>query len=287
MRIETGTTNERLARCGIMALALLAFAVWFAVDGWYRYPRQALEVFQKYLKLDDLPTPHPKLAYHYPREPRQKYGMAVRKGLAKSKVLADLGKPLKIVPDPATKNDHWHYVGQYGRLDLEVEPRSDPNIGNVVSAAWEQVPSDYRHESVVLQKIFAGVCGVLGVIALGWLIKVWRTHVVVDDDGLTYDRLVVPWDAVDDLDSSRYHAKGLLALVYASEKGERRLMLDSYKVDAFDEVVDAICQRKDFPNPIPIPDYGDVDEEADAHVGADESVADNDADTDDPSHEAT
>lgn len=255
MRIETGTTNERLARCGIMTLALGVFAVWFTIDGWYAYPRKALEASQAFLKLKQAPEPHPKLAYNYPKEVEAKF----KKGMNKADVLTELGKPLLIEsPDPNSKVEHWHYIGQYGRLDLGVRRTTDPNAGTVVTVNWEETPADYRHESVRQQKIFAVVCSVLVLAGLIWSIKIWRTRVVVDETGLTHNRLVVPWDAMTALDSKDYHAKGWLALVYASGGSERSLRLDSFKVDAFDDVVDAICQRKGFVNPIPI---DDLDEE--------------------------
>jgi hypothetical protein len=257
MRIETGTTNERLGRCGVLALALWVFAGWFTVDGWYRYPRKALEMLQKDIKLEKLPTPNPKLAYKYPEEPRLKYAEDVRKGWTKAEVLADLGEPVKIQADPALKTDHWHYVGQYGRLALEVQRTGDLRSGRVLKADWEQTPADYRYESIQQQKFFAISCVVLGSVGVVWLIKIWRTRVIVDERGLTYDRLAIPWDAMVDLDSSEYHEKGWVRLIYASGAKQRRIKLDSFKIGAYDDVIDAICEKKGFANPIPVDVVGD------------------------------
>jgi hypothetical protein len=150
-------------------------------------------------------------------------------------------------------------------LALEVERTIDPNVGKAISAVWEETPADYRYESIQQQKFFAAACTGAGLIALVWLIKVWRTRVIVDDDSLTYGRRTIPWDAMIDLDSSVYHAKGWLTLIYQAGKTERRIKLDSYKIEAYDDVIDAICQTKGFANPIPIDEVGDGLEDDEAH----------------------
>jgi len=248
MRIETGTTNERLARCGIITLALGVFSVWFAVDGWYRYPRKSMEIFQKDLKLDTLPQPHPKLGYPDPVVPRTKY----RAGLTKAEILAELGTPLAVRPAPTDKTEHWHYVGQFGRLELEVERTKDPNVGKVVGANWEQTPADYRRDSIRQQKFFTVVCAILALAGTVWFVRIWRTRVIVDSTGLIYNRRTISWEAMTRLDSSQYPAKGWVTLIYQDGPKERRLKLDSFKIDAFDDVVDGICRQKGFVNPIPI-----------------------------------
>jgi hypothetical protein len=266
MRIESGTTNERLARCGIIALALGFFAAWFAYDGWVRYPRKSMEVFQTDLKLKELPRPHPRLGYIDPQKPRTRY----KAGLAKAEILAELGEPLKVEPSVKPDTEHWHYIGQFGRLDLEVDKTRDNRLGRVTGAAWEQTPADYREDSIKQQKFFFIACGVLALLGAIAFVVIWRTRVVVDESGLAYNRRAVGWDAMTELDSTRYHAKGWLHLVYRDGERFRRLKLDSFKIDAFDEVVDAICQKKGFANPIPLDEPLESGEETE-----DDEVRDN------------
>jgi len=256
MRVETGPPNERLARCGIIALALAVFAVWFAIDGWYRYPRKSMEIFQSDLKLEHLPKPHPKLDYADPVIPRKKY----RGGMAKAEVLNELGNPLLIRPGVKEENEYWHYVGQYGRLELEVEKTKDPVLGNVISASWEQTPADYREDSIKQQKFFFVACTILSLLGAVFFVMIWRTRVIVDDSGLTYNRRTIPWEAMTSLDSGQYHAKGWLTLFYQDNQSQRKLKLDSFKIQAFDDVVDAICEKKGFPNPIPIVEPAEADD---------------------------
>lgn len=258
MRIETGTTNERLARCGIFALALLLFAGWFYKDGWYTYPRKALESFQRYLQLEKLPEPHPKLDYKHPERMQQEYQEKVAKGLTKKDVLKELGEPLVVKKDPTEKVDDWHYVGQYCRLHYEVERTGDPNVGKVVAAHLEPAPHRYEYDSVQQQKLWAGVCGALALIVLAWTVYVWRTKVVVDESGLVYNGKHITWDEMVDIDGSDYAAKGWITLYYHREGAEKKMRLDSFKINAYREVIGAICGRRGFVNPLPIDDYGDV-----------------------------
>ncbi len=248
MHIETGTTNERLARSGIMVIALALFAAWFAMDGWYRYPIKSLECLQKDIKLTELPVPHPKLSMSDAHGPKDK----LKPGTPKVEVMAILGKPIKKEPSPKGTSEHWHYIGQYGRLDLEVDSTQDPGLGKVLTYTWEQTPSDYRMEAVQQQKVFAIVCAVIALGGACWVIGIWRTRVVVDETGLIYNKRRIPWDAMTDLDASQYHAKGWLKLVYQDGERQRRFKLDSFKIDDFDGVIDALCRQKGFANPIPI-----------------------------------
>lgn len=234
-----------------MTLALAVFAVWFAVDGWVRYPQKAMESFQAFLKLDELPEPHPKLDFKYPKEVLGKY----QRGMRKADALERLGDPLLIRKDQSTNTDHWHYVGRFGRLHLEVQRTIDPKVGKVTSANWEETPSDYRHESVQQQKFFAVVCAILFVVGAVWFIIIYRTKVIVDESGLAYNGKQISWDDMNDLDSDMYHAKGWLYLLYNAGGSERRMKLDSFKIDAFRDVIDAICDKKNFANPIPIDEF--------------------------------
>ncbi len=285
MRIETGTTNERLARCGILALALCVFAGWFYKDGWYTYQRRALESFQRYLQLEELPEPHPKLDYAYPEEQRPEYKKRVAGGLTKKEVLEELGEPIVVRQDPADQLDDWHYVGQYCRIHYEVERAKDPNAGKVLAVHIEQAPADYRYESVQQQRFWAIVCAVLGVLAIAWFIKVWRTRVVVDESGLTYNSKHIAWDDMVDLDGADYAAKGWVTLIYTQQGKEKTMRLDSFKIDAYRDVIDAICRRKGFANPIPIDDFGEVPPEGDEPIDQASDGATEDAEPGRPTHE--
>ena len=92
-----------------------------------------------------------------------------------------------------------------------------------------------------------------------------RTHLLLDDTGLTYNRgPLIRWEDMKALDISTFARKGWVHLIYEqsgpersrmSEQragGEQRLKLDEYHLARFDEVIDEICVRKHFENPLPV-----------------------------------
>ena len=54
------------------------------------------------------------------------------------------------------------------------------------------------------------------------------------------------------LETSRFTKKGWVDLVYDDNGVEREMRLDEYHLAAFEEIIDAICVRKGFANPLPV-----------------------------------
>lgn len=114
---------------------------------------------------------------------------------------------------------------------------------------------EHSREDILTQKCMAGGCALAVIAAAVHLVRVLRTRVVLDDQGLRYGRKpVIGWDQMRGLDSQRYEAKGWVALVHQSPSGESRQRLDSYHLAGFEDMVDAICERKGFANPLPEPE---------------------------------
>ena len=117
-----------------------------------------------------------------------------------------------------------------------------------------QRPARHRPVDILLQKGLAVGFAVLSVIAAVHLVRVVRTRAVLDDQGLVYNRgPVIGWDHMTALDSDRYEAKGWVDLIYDSGGGQQRRRLDSYHLARFDDLIDEICHRKGFRNPLPEP----------------------------------
>ncbi len=54
------------------------------------------------------------------------------------------------------------------------------------------------------------------------------------------------------LETEMFDKKGWVDLVYDENGAERDIRLDEYHLARFDEVIDAICERKGFRNPLPV-----------------------------------
>ena len=63
---------------------------------------------------------------------------------------------------------------------------------------------------------------------------------VLDDSGLRYNGRHVPWEAMTGLRTDDYTRKGWVYLEYTAGGVTRSLRLDSYHVEKFDEIVNAM-----------------------------------------------
>ena len=121
--------------------------------------------------------------------------------------------------------------------------------------------NEQRSESdIQLQKIIGAILAAVSLVVAVKVYFVSRTRVVLDDGGLTLNRRHVPWDAMTGLATDDYDRKGWVDLEYGSNEATRSLRIDSYHIERFDEIVSAICERKQFPSPI---GPGDAEDDAD------------------------
>jgi hypothetical protein len=121
--------------------------------------------------------------------------------------------------------------------------------------AEKEKPPAHSREDILTQKIGACAFIALALLATVHLVRVLRTRIVLDDDGMRYNsRPTIGWGGMIALDSRLYESKGFVDLVYSTAGGEQRQRLDAYHVGRFEEIIDAICERKGFVNPLPEPD---------------------------------
>jgi hypothetical protein len=90
-----------------------------------------------------------------------------------------------------------------------------------------------------------------------------KMRVVVDEKGISVnDKLTIAWDSITDLDASR-EEKGLLDIFYQKDGKKAKYVLDNYKVDHFEEMLDEISlHRPDLLAP--------VEEEAESRQDSDD-----------------
>lgn len=301
MRIESGSTGERKIRTGLFVVMCLAFAGWFAYDGFVGYPSANLEwalsampekpehptttpqasvatlttvqpgmseaelrgllgepaleqwprwVFQGekvtgivHLKDDQVArveiipvTAAPKTINYVVTEEALK---KIAPGSSSSDVTGALGQPADRLPRTL-----W-YVGPaaYGRFEI---------AAGKVAGKPEVVPSTQKEESsIMVQKVLAGILAVIGLAMLGLLATVLLGRLVLDGTGLRKGRRFVSWDQMRALRGDDYREKGWVTLVYDDSGQEKTMRLDSYHIDRFRDVIEAICERKQLDSPLP------------------------------------
>jgi len=95
-------------------------------------------------------------------------------------------------------------------------------------------PKTFTDEQIRNQSYYAIVCGVLGGMALVWLLVHFRRSIVVDDSGITLPSgRHVPYGAIRRLDTTRWKNKGLATLHYELDGEEKKGVIDGLKYGGF------------------------------------------------------
>lgn len=163
-------------------------------------------------------------------------------GMSAAAVRAQLGQPKEDLPE-----SRW-YVGPAAYAEFRIKN------GKVVQEPEIQVSHQPSETDILLQKILAAA---LALLAVGVAIKVYlifKTHIVLDDEGLVFNGRRVPWEAMRELITTDYNRKGWLDLAYEINGARRSLRLDSYHITNFDEILAAICEHKGFKLPVRVRD---------------------------------
>jgi hypothetical protein len=244
MRIESGPTGERKVRTMLMLLMVGVFAVWFAYDGWIGWPGENTKEH-----LDQLPPEMRKDAKLVlsdkvvPGKIEQVRDLI--KGLDVSRQRKELTEFLGAAPieTPA----RWFFFGPTHRIEIGVE-------GGRLQKAVDR-DTARSHFSIWLQKALAVGLGVCTFFLIWFVMRVRKTHVVLDDGGLSYNSIgPIAWDDMQALDITQFAPKGYVELIYKEHGAQRRLRLDEYHLALFDDIIDALCAKKGFENPLPVKD---------------------------------
>jgi hypothetical protein len=249
MRIESGPTGERKIRTSLLLIMVAGFSCWFAYDGYIGYPAK-----NRQEHLQQLPTQaereNAKDAKIYETVTPESLpkALAAMNKIIGSRATQEQEQALKDVfggPPSAKSAEAWFYFGPTFRIKIPlVEGRfSRP----------EGTPAEKNDSTIAGQKLLAYVLAIVSIYCLWLLVRVLRTHLVLDEGGLSYQgRGPIRWDDMKALDISRFSRKGWVDLTYNDNGTDRTLRLDEYHCARFDEVIDELCARKGFENPLPV-----------------------------------
>jgi hypothetical protein len=244
MRIESGPTGERKVRTLLMFLMVAVFGVWFGYDGWTGYPAANLQQH-----LDQLRTEEGVQVESVPIYPKVTAEMAspAREAIKKFDLAGQRAELERVFANPPSYegSEAWYYLGPAHRI---VFPLENGRLTKAISHESQHTALD-----ILLQKVLAAILGVTGVYLAWHLTRVVRTRLVLDDEGIVYrGRGAVKWNDMRALRTEAFAKKGRLDLVYQGDGVARTMRLDEYHLARFDAVIDAICQRKGFENPLPV-----------------------------------
>lgn len=248
MHIESGPTRERKVRNLLMLSMVAVFSVWFAYDGFLGYAKQNKEEHIKQLDAKDREKAASAPVYAtVTAEVLPKANEALRK-FDRAAQQAALEEVIGGPPSFKTE-DAWYYFGPAFRIKVMIEDGKLQKLGGRASA--------HTATDIAGQKGFAAGLGVFALFLAWNFWRITRTHLVLNDAGLTYQgNGPIRWDDMKALDTEAFAKKGKVDLIYDDNGTERYVRLDEYHLARFDDVIDALCERKGFENPIPVDQKG-------------------------------
>jgi hypothetical protein len=122
-------------------------------------------------------------------------------------------------------------------------------------------PWDKSQDDIQIQLYCAVVAFVFGLFFLRRAYKAATLRVVIDDEGLVYAGLRVPFENMTKF--ANYSKKGWVDLFYMHGEQLKKIRFDNQKVGKYDEIIDALCRAKKFPDPRKVEEDDDRDDEAD------------------------
>ncbi len=237
--IISGTSSERKGRTIFITIMLVAFSAWYFYDGTVKYPKDNLSAARDALnpRPEELPPISPDI--------HRQTAANIAPGEPIDAVVARLGPP------GWQHSDERRWFAPGGQVKVTVRN------GTVSDAEW----IDGKFDTTV-QLWIGSIMGVLGFAMLVQLVRVLRTRVVLDDNGLHLgSKPPIPFDAMSKIDASRYKEKGWVTLYHSSDARERQTRLDCDVIDLFRPIIEAICARKSWDSPLPPPRKDDDDDD--------------------------
>jgi hypothetical protein len=256
MHIESGPTTERKVRTSLLLLLVVFFGAWFAYDGIRGYPgKNRTEL------IETLPVEQRAKATSAPVYARVntenlelllraiKGGETLTTTVFKTGSLDEKRAFLARLfgGPPSFENDRtFYYFGPAWGVKFDVDSGSSLQVSPLKTQRSET--------DLAFQKGAGMVLGVLSLYLIFFVIRVRRTHAVLDDTGLTYNRTKkISWESMKALDSSRFVVKGWVDLIWDNGGVDDQLRLDEYHLANFNEILTAICEKKGFENPLSRP----------------------------------
>ena len=124
-------------------------------------------------------------------------------------------------------------------------------FGFVPWCLYDAFYKETMKESDRLFNLYAApILAVLGLVALFFAIKAARLRIQADEQtGISFNgKEPIPWDAIEDIDTSALAKKGYLYLKYRKSSGESETVkLDEYNLDFFDELYAMIRTKLALP----------------------------------------
>jgi len=250
--IRSGTTLERIVRTGILALLFAGYGAMSFWDYYVRYPHENLEGMVQNLdpvpSEDDYPKINPKVTADDAEAVRQ------LKNGGQALTPADIESRWA---DPGIKQgDSTLYFGRAGVAKLQWR------LSTLSQVTW--IPAKRSDDSLAWQLRIGYPVSILGLLMLIQFVRVLTTRIELTDAGLKLNSQgglrfggspLVPMEAMtalrDPEDGFKNKKRDWVELDYHLADGRSgTVRLNNYAHKAFPDIIDEICRRRGFENPL-------------------------------------
>jgi hypothetical protein len=235
--ISTTSTRERFIRNLLVTLMLIGYAAWSFYDGYVGYPQDNLKHARAEVPAEFQAGASINPLIQQGKLPRIKEGETLREAEAR------LGKPVwKGRGAEGLGKAVW--FGPGGTFILRY---NDAEV--VTSLNWKS--AKHTETDLRIQKAMGIGVGALGLYALTRVLVMLFGRVKLSDDGLTTaGGRLIRYEAMSGWDPADFRDKGRITLSYQDNGRTRAYVLDDYKLAAFKPMVEEICARKGYANPL-------------------------------------
>ena len=233
--ITSGTSTERIVRAALLMVLMDAFGFLYLWDGHIGYPRENVKQLAALLGVEATAVGRPNAFLTASNAKR--IAETLKTGEDLSVLTASLGDA------SIRRNGNAYFVGPGGWLLVKLAG------DRTISASWNR--AGHTEEDLRWQRWIGYVLGSIGMIAmlrLGWIAA---TRATLSDEGLRLTgRPMIPWDAITSLQRVTAAGDDAVDLTYSQDQGSGTIRLDRYIYKEQPALVEAVCLRKGFPNPL-------------------------------------
>ena len=263
--LESGPAKTDRLYWLVVGLVFSGYAGWSVYDGAIRYFEQNRQEAQKYVQQ------WTKLPVDFERSFTEADFERVRKSEEPptlETIHQEFGLPLPPKQKAVGPPDVERFVSVYGMVTVPLERGERVSVHRMEWLKWHHSPDDIR-----VQYYMAVVVGAVALFLLYRAFKAARLCALIDEEGLTYGGRRIAFAEMVSLRD--YNSKGWVDLYYRLGNGddEKKLRIDNQKIAKFDEIVELICEKKGFTNPVTTPEEPEEEkEEAESDTGQDSSI---------------
>lgn len=250
--IVSGTTKERIIRTTLLLLLFGGFAVMFLLDGYGGYARDNVKQFVRgnSVPVEELPPVNPTITSDRIRELEPQLTRASHETVRE--LLGD--QPLEY-----EGAEYYFGPGTYVMVEYVAG-----QVAKVTVLDGQHSETDIRY-----QKLLGWLLTAIALILLIQFVRVITTRVELSDEGLKVRRVPrIPFEAMKGIRADEYMKTGWVELDYEFSGTPGSIRLDNYVIREFRPIINKICERCGFTNPLPAPEGAD-----DTQVGENPNVA--------------